>query len=154
MRALLAALFVVLAAAPAAAQQPRFYAKSELAIAAQSGRHVFTIEIAASDEERAHGLMFRKSMPMTHGVLLDYVQPQPAAIWMKNTSIPLDIVFLAPDGTIDSIGSGKPHDLTSILPTGPARGNIRAVLELNAGTTRLLGIKPGDKAEHAIFAAK
>jgi len=92
--------------------------------------------------------MFRKEMPLDHGMLLDYDPPTPAAIWMRNTLIPLDIFFIRADGMIESVVLGaKPHDETPL----PSKGPVRAVLELNAGVARLLGIQAGDKVEHPIF---
>jgi uncharacterized membrane protein (UPF0127 family) len=94
--------------------------------------------------------MYRKEMPLDHGMLLDYDPPSEASIWMRNTFIALDLVYIRADGVIESIYLGaKPHDETPRLSKGP----VRAVLELNAGVARLLGIQPGDKVEHAIFKA-
>jgi uncharacterized membrane protein (UPF0127 family) len=95
--------------------------------------------------------MYRKDMALDQGMLLDYDPPQPASIWMRNTLIPLDIVFIRADGVIESIFLGaKPHDETPM----PSKGPVRAVLELNAGVARLLGIQAGDRVEHAIFRAQ
>jgi uncharacterized membrane protein (UPF0127 family) len=142
-------LAVPAAAAPARAQEAVTFDRTELAIVTAGGaRHVFKVEWAKSDVQKARGLMYRKSLPLDQGMLLDYNPPQPASIWMRNTLIGLDIVFIRADGTIESIFLGaKPHDETSM----PSKGNVRAVLELNAGVARLLGIQPGDKVEHAIF---
>jgi len=142
----------LLLALPATAQEQVTFERTELAIVTANGtRHQFKADWAKSWPQKARGLMFRKELPLDHGMLLDYDPPQPASIWMKNTLIGLDIVFIRADGTIESIFAGaKPHDETSM----PSKGAVRAVLELNAGVTRLLGIQPGDKVEHPIFKTK
>lgn len=146
------AVLLVLFAAPAAAQDAVTFERTELAIVTAAGaRHQFKVEWAKTEPQKARGLMFRKTMPLDHGMLLDYDPPGPASIWMRNTPIGLDIVFIRADGAIESIFLGaKPHDETPM----PSKGSVRAVLELNAGVARLLGIAPGDKVEHPIFNAK
>ena len=136
-------------AGPAAAQEQVIFDRTELAIVTAGGaRHQFKADWAKTWPQKQHGLMFRKQLPLDHGMLLDYDPPQPASIWMRNTLIPLDILFIRADGTIESIFNGaKPRDETPM----PSKGDVRAVLELNAGVTRLLGIQPGDKVEHPIF---
>ena len=137
------------AASPARAQEAITFDRTELAIITAGGaRHVFKVEWAKSEAQKARGLMYRKEMPLDQGMLLNYDPPRPASIWMRNTLIGLDIVFIRADGTIESIFLGaKPHDETSM----PSKGDVRAVLEINAGVARLLGIQPGDKVEHPIF---
>jgi uncharacterized membrane protein (UPF0127 family) len=149
--ALLLVLAVALPAKPVAAQEAVTFDRTELAIVtAGGGRHQFKVDWAKSWPQKARGLMFRKEMPLDNGMLLDYDPPTEASIWMRNTLIPLDLVFISADGTIESIYLGaKPHDETP----RPSKGPVRAVLELNAGVTRLLGIQPGDKVEHPIFKA-
>jgi len=150
----LVVLFALAAAVPAAAraQEPVAFDRTELAIVtAGGGRHVFKADWAKSWPQKARGLMFRKEMPLDHGMLLDYDPPSEASIWMRNTFIPLDLVYIRADSVIESIYLGaKPHDETA----RPSKGPVRAVLELNAGVTRLLGIRPGDRVEHPIFNAK
>lgn len=153
MRHLFAFLILLLAlpaAAPARAQEAVTFDRTELAIVTAGGaRHAFKVEWAKTEAQKSRGLMHRKAMPLDHGMLLDYNPPRPAAIWMRNTLIGLDIIFIRADGTIESIFFGaKPHDETSM----PSKGEVRAVLEVNAGVARLLGIQPGDKVEHPIFA--
>ena len=145
----IAALLLVLLAVPAAAQEPVTFDRTELTIVTAAGaRHQFKTDWAKSWDQKARGLMFRKQMPLDHGMLLDYDPPQQASIWMRNTLIGLDILFIRADGTIESIFLGaKPHDETPM----PSKGPVRAVLELNAGVARLLGIAPGDRVEHPIF---
>jgi uncharacterized membrane protein (UPF0127 family) len=138
---------LLFAAAPAAAQQPQDLPRSNLIIVADGQRLAFKVQWARSPNEMSLGLMYRRSMPSNEGMLLDYGRPSNASIWMRNTFIGLDIIFIRADGTIESIQEGRPLDETTI----PSRGRVRAVLELNAGVTRLLGIKPGDKVLHKAF---
>jgi len=152
MRLVFAVLVMLVAALPAAAQEQITFDRTELAVVtAGGGRHQFKVEWAKTWPQKSRGLMFRKEMPLDHGMLLDYDPPTVVSIWMRNTLLALDIVFIRADGTIESIFLGaKPHDETPM----PSKGDVRAVLEVNAGVTRLLGIQPGDKVEHPIFKAK
>jgi uncharacterized membrane protein (UPF0127 family) len=147
-------LLALVAAVPAGlrAQEPVAFDRTELTIVTAGGaRHVFKADWAKTWAQKSRGLMFRKEMPLDNGMLLDYDPPTEASIWMRNTFIPLDLVYIRADGTIESIYLGaKPHDETA----RPSKGPVRAVLELNAGVARLLGIQPGDKVEHPIFKAK
>ncbi len=150
----LAVLLALIVAVPAAsrAQESVTFDRTELAIVTAGGaRHVFKVDWARTWPQKARGLMFRKEMPLDNGMLLDYDPPSEASIWMRNTFIPLDLVYIRADGVIESIYLGaKPHDETA----RPSKGPVRAVLELNAGVTRLLGIQAGDRVEHPIFKAK
>jgi len=139
-------------ALPAAAQDAVTFDRTEVTIVTAAGaRHQFKVDWAKSWPQKSRGLMFRKEMPIDNGMLLDYDPPTEASIWMRNTLIGLDIVFIRADGTIESIFFGaKPRDETPM----PSKGPVRAVLELNAGVARLLGIQPGDKVEHPIFKAQ
>ena len=112
------------------------------------GRARFQVEIAATQAEQARGLMFRKSLAPDRGMLFTYKRPQPAAYWMKNTLIPLDIIYIQPDGRILSIvRNARPHDETP-LPSG---GLVLGVLEIAGGRAAQLGILPGDRVLHRIF---
>ncbi len=146
--AILAATLAI--AAPVAAQAPVVFEQTELAIITAAGeRHVFKADWAKTWPQKYRGLMFRQEMPLDHGMLLDYDPPEPSSIWMRNTFIPLDLIFIRPDGVIESMYLGaKPHDETA----RPSKGPVRAILEVNAGVVRLLGIKAGDRVEHSIFA--
>jgi uncharacterized protein len=122
--------------------------RGDVTVVAGSGRHVFHVEIAATPEQMAQGLMYRKSLAPDAGMLFDYGSPQPASFWMKNTLIPLDMIFIAPDGRILNIHErAVPGSLDPIPSAGPVRG----VLEVNGGTASRLGIKPGDRVLHPIF---
>jgi uncharacterized membrane protein (UPF0127 family) len=108
----------------------------------ESGDHNFNIEIATTDHERALGLMFRRSLPENAGMLFLYNQPQAAAMWMQNTLIPLDMVFISADGTVHRIESNAEPFSTTIIPS---EGPVIGVLELNGGEAAKIGLKPGDK---------
>ncbi|MBZ6075050.1 DUF192 domain-containing protein [Microvirga puerhi] len=120
-----------------------------LTIQAQGGqRQAFQVEVARNDADRAQGLMFRRSMPADHGMLFDFGRVEPVAMWMQNTYLPLDMLFIRPDGTIARIAANTEPLSTRTIPSGEP---VLAVLELNAGTASRLGIKPGDRVEHPLF---
>ena len=122
--------------------------EGELMIVTTSGEHRFVIEMAATPEERSQGLMFRREMAADAGMLFDYLTEQPVSFWMKNTYIPLDMVFIRADGIIASIAQRTvPESLTPV----PSRVAVRAVLEVNAGTVDRLDIETGDRVVHSIF---
>ncbi len=109
--------------------------------------HRFTVEIAATPEEQQIGLMFRKEMAPDHGMLFEFAMPRRARFWMKNTYLPLDLLFIRSNGRIANIAQGEPLRLDGI----ESRGRVAAVLELNAGTAARLGIKAGDRVRHPFF---
>lgn len=140
-----ALLFSLLAVAPALAAGPR----EELAIVTAHGRHVFRVEIADDPDERAQGLMFRKRLPADAGMLFLSGRNEVQSFWMKNTEIPLDMLFIARDGRIADLHErAAPFSLQTISSKAP----VWAVLELPGGTAARLGIKPGDRVEHRAFA--
>ena len=113
-----------------------------LVLETESGDHSFNIEVANTNQERALGLMFRRSLPADGGMLFLYDRPQPAAMWMKNTLIPLDMVFISPDGTVHRIEqNAEPHSTALI----PSEGPVVGVLELNGGEAAKIRLKRGDK---------
>jgi uncharacterized membrane protein (UPF0127 family) len=112
------------------------------------GSNKFTVELADDDKEREIGLMHRGQMATDHGMLFDFVTPRRVGFWMRNTFIPLDMLFMKSDGEIVSIIENvTPHSET---PVGPERP-VRAVLELNGGTVKKLGLKVGDVVHHTAF---
>lgn len=130
------------------AATPQSLETSSLAILSGASMHRFTVELADEPEERRQGLMFRRSMADDHGMLFRHDRPQRSAMWMKNTYIPLDILFIQQDGVIVNIAHDTvPKSLSQIT----SKGRVLGVLELNAGITESLGIKPGDQVLHAIF---
>jgi uncharacterized membrane protein (UPF0127 family) len=127
---------------------PQRLATSRLVIETASGSHEFEVEVATSREERRIGLMFRGRMDDDHGMLFDYGQPREIAMWMKNTFISLDMIFIREDGTVANIAaSNRPRSLRSV----PSDGPVLASLELLAGTSERLGLKAGDVVRHALF---
>ncbi len=138
-----------LAAVTACAQEADVkFQKSSLVIVTANREIKFDVELATNDAERAHGLMFRKRLGAYEGMLFDFFKEMPVSFWMKNTLIPLDMVFIAGDGTIKHIHANAVPLSTDTIPS---ESPVRAVLEINGGSARLLGIKPGDKVKHPIF---
>jgi hypothetical protein len=138
---LLALLAVALAGAPAAAQLARFPA-APLTIVTASGPQRFTVEVATTPAQMEQGLMFRQSLAPDAGMIFDYGAVSMASMWMKNTLIPLDMLFVDQQGRIIGIHErAVPQSLDTISSPGPSR----AVIELNGGTAARLGIRPGDK---------
>ena len=119
-----------------------------LEISSKTGVHVFAVEIADTEEARAKGLMFRKSLPEGQGMLFDFHKEQEVGFWMQNTYIPLDMIFIRRNGTISRIAENTQPLSTKIVPSG---GPVLAVLEVTGGTARKLGIAPGDKVAFPIF---
>lgn len=113
-----------------------------------AGDVTISIEIAETTEQKAKGLMFRKSLDDKAGMLFPYGQPQEITMWMKNTYIPLDMVFIRDDGVIHRIEAmTEPFSLATVA----SQGQVSAVLELNGGAAARLGVKPGDLVQHRVF---
>lgn len=122
-----------------------------LTIVGPSGQHAFSVEVARNDADRAQGLMFRRSMAPDRGMLFDFARVEPVSMWMQNTYISLDMLFIRPDGAIARVAeNAEPLSLRTI----PSGEPVLAVLELNAGTAARLGIKAGDRVEHPLFRRK
>ena len=144
---LLAALLFILLGrtfAPAADLQ-------NLEIVSKSGVHVFSVELAVSDEQRAHGLMERKSVPEGYGMLFKFEPDQVITMWMHNTYVSLDMIFIRSDGRIVSIAENTTPLSDRTISSGAA---ARACLEVVAGTARKLGIAPGDRVAHPWFGGR
>lgn len=122
-----------------------------LEIATKSGVRVFSVEMAVTDEERARGLMYRKELPEGRGMLFDFKRDQEISMWMQNTYIPLDMIFIRADGRIHRIAQNTEPLSTRIVSSG---GAVRAVFEVIGGTAKRLGIAPGDRVAHPIFAGR
>jgi uncharacterized membrane protein (UPF0127 family) len=122
-----------------------------LEIASKNGVHSFTVEIADTDAAREKGLMFRHSLPEGAGMLFDFHEPQDVGFWMKNTYIPLDMIFIRADGRIHRIAENTEPLSTRTIRAGAP---VRAVLEVIGGTARKLGIAPGDRVSHPIFSGR
>jgi uncharacterized membrane protein (UPF0127 family) len=148
-RRLLVGFPVILVAGAARGQEAELtYPRSSLVVAAGGRDLKFEVELALDDAHRSHGLMFRKKLGPYEGMLFDFFQEMPVSFWMKNTLIPLDMLFIAADGTIKHIHANAVPMTTDAIPS---EYPVRAVLEINGGSAALLGIKPGDKVKHAIF---
>jgi uncharacterized membrane protein (UPF0127 family) len=116
----------------------------DLSVTSGTKVHRFRVEVAATSAEQMKGLMFRTEMGADEGMIFPMDPPRGAAFWMKNTVIPLDIIFVGPDGRITNIAANAvPYSLDGRESTGLAMG----VLELNGGRAAQLGIAPGDKVE-------
>jgi len=119
-----------------------------LEIITAAGVVPFSVEVMRTDEELQHGLMFRKDLPEGRGMLFDFRPERPVSMWMKNTLIPLDMIFIQADGRILRIAENTEVESEKIIPSG---GPVRGVLEVIAGTAKKLGIKPGDRVAHPLF---
>ncbi len=112
------------------------------------GQARFSVELADDEAERAKGLMFRESLPKNAGMLFMYPAPKPVAFWMKNTLIPLDMIFLDQTGTVKHVHHmAKPQDTTPI----PGGRDILGVLEINGGLAKVLGITKGSEIHYPAF---
>jgi len=119
-----------------------------LTISTQTGDHAFSVEIAATPATRERGLMDRRFMPADRGMLFEFERDDPVAFWMKNTYIPLDMVFIARNGAVTRIvDRAEPLSETPI----PSGGPCAAVLELNGGVAARIGLKTGDMVRHPFF---
>lgn len=134
------ALFLILATAAGAQLQ---FDRQELVIETRDGkRHVFEVELALTAEQRAQGLMRRENMPLDHGMLFDFDDTRPVSMWMQNTPLPLDMLFIQKDGTISHIHKMAEPFSRAIIDS---RGPVSFVLELNGGRSDALGITSGDR---------
>jgi uncharacterized protein len=140
------ASFVVLCAlsagpAQAASVQP-------LEIVTKNGVHVFSVELATTDQEKETGLMYRKELADGKGMLFDFSPEQEVSMWMKNTYVSLDMIFIRSDGRILRIAENTEPLSTKIIPSN---GLAKGVLEVVAGTAQKYGIQPGDRVAHPLF---
>jgi uncharacterized membrane protein (UPF0127 family) len=122
-----------------------------LEIVTKTGVHVFSVEMATTEEEKTTGLMYRKELPEGKGMLFDFTPEQEVSMWMKNTYISLDMIFIRADGRILRIAENTEPMSTKIIPS---RGLAKGVLEVIAGTAQKYGIAPGDRVAHPLFNGK
>lgn len=141
---ILIACLALLAATVARAEPPGEVAR----IVTATGEHEFKVEIADTPKMRARGLMFRKSMPADRGMLFDFKAERPVSMWMKNTYLPLDMVFIGRDGRVVGVAADT-EPLSERIISSPAPAY--AVLELNAGAARQISLVPGDRVRHRMF---
>jgi uncharacterized protein len=129
--------------APARANGPE-----TLEIVAAGGTRVIQIEIAKDDATRERGLMYRRFMPADQGMLFEFDREAPQSFWMKNTYIPLDMIFISRSGMVTNIVADTEPLSERVIPSGPA---CAAVLELNGGAAAAMGLRVGDKVRHPFF---
>jgi uncharacterized membrane protein (UPF0127 family) len=141
--------FAAMAQAPVVTGPQTELPKEKLVIVSHGGaEHVFNVEMALTEEQQTVGEMFRPSVPDDGGMLFDWGVPQNAPMWMRNTLVSLDMVFINADGTIRAIAENTtPRSLAVI----DSRGPVRATLELAGGTTARLDIRVGDTVKQRIF---
>jgi hypothetical protein len=142
---LFSCVMMAIMAAPALAAGLR---EERLTLVTSNGRHDIEIEIAETPEQKAKGLMFRTQLVPNRGMLFPYGSPQEITMWMRNTYIPLDMVFIRADGTVHRIEARTEPLSEKIIPS---RGQVVAVLELAGGVAEKLGLKAGDKVLHKTF---
>ena len=143
-----AALAVVLFLAASAVAPTLGGELDSLEIVTAAGRHVFQVEIANNDATREHGLMDRRYMAPDHGMLFEFDRDEPVSFWMKNTYIPLDMIFIAPSGVVTHIAANAEPLSERVVPSG---GPSIAVLELGGGMAASIGLRVGDKVRHPFF---
>ena len=119
-----------------------------LEIVTKCGVQVLSVEIATTEEEQTTGLMYRKELADGKGMLFDFSPEQEVSMWMKNTYISLDMIFIRADGRILRIAENTEPLSTKIIPS---RGLAKGVLEVIAGTAQKYGIAPGDRVAHPLF---
>ena len=113
-----------------------------------AARHEFRVEVAASPEQQTVGLMFREAVGPAEGMLFDWGAPRESSMWMRNTLVPLDMLFIAADGRVHRIAKRTvPHSLAPV----DSRGPVRATLELAGGTAERLNLRVGDRVLHRTF---
>jgi uncharacterized membrane protein (UPF0127 family) len=123
-------------------------ALEQLEITTKGGVRVFEVEMADTEPKRRVGLMHRKELADGKGMLFDFGRVQPIAMWMQNTYVSLDMIFIREDGTIANIAENTtPLSERSIF----SAGSVKSVLEVVAGTAKRYGIAPGDTVSHRIF---
>src|ERR1051325_7015887 len=118
-----------------------------LEIVTRTGVQVFSIEMATTEQEKETGLMYRKELADGKGMLFDFSPEQQISMWMKNTYIPLDMIFIRADGRILRIAENTEPLSTKIISSG---GPAKVVLEVIAGTAKKYGIAPGDRVAHPL----
>jgi len=122
--------------------------KGMLEIATKSGVRAFNIDVAVTEDEREKGLMFRTDVPDGYGMLFDFKRDEMVSMWMKNTLVSLDMIFIRKDGTIARIAENTEIKSERIISSGEP---VRAVLEVVAGTAKKYGIAAGDKVGYPLF---
>lgn len=128
--------------------QPQYLESESLTIVTSRGRYEFEAEIADNSTEQAKGLMFRENLAANEGMLFDFGETRMITMWMKNTPLSLDMLFIRADGTIARIAERtEPYSLETIGSGEP----VPFVLELRGGVAKLIGAQAGDRLEHRLF---
>lgn len=122
--------------------------KQPLTFISSTGRHKITVEVADEEGERNTGLMFRQSLGDDEGMIFLYTHEEDISMWMKNTYISLDMIFVRSNGTISRIETGTEPFSENIISSG---GKVLAVIEMKAGSAKRLGLKLGDKVSYPAF---
>ena len=118
----------------------------ELTLTTKSGEYRFEVDVVDTPESRAQGLMFVTELAEDAGMLFDFKEERPVSFWMRNTFIPLDMIFIGADGVVKNIHvNARPHDVTSI----PSGSPVQFVLEIPGGRSVEIGLEPGDTMAHA-----
>lgn len=139
------ALGALLVLAPLGLTSPVLADETIATIVSGDNRHEFEVEIADDDRSRGRGLMFRRELAPNAGMLFDYLTERPASFWMRNTLIPLDMIFIRENGEIVQVHANAiPHDETPIRSIV----DVRFILEIPGGRAEELGIGAGDRLEH------
>lgn len=146
LRSIAFALFAILAMADAGFAASA--SEGHLEIRTATGSHGFDIEVMRSEAELEKGLMFRRQMDADKGMLFDFGAPQQVSMWMKNTYLPLDMVFIARNGAVVAVKQNAEPMSEAIISSGRP---VTGVLELNAGTAKRIGLKVGDEVRHPMF---
>ncbi len=144
----LPAALMVFALSTAAAGAALACDPDKIEVLAGQGSRTFSIEIADDPDEQARGLMFRPALPADAGMLFIFDPPRPANFWMRNTMIPLDMIFIDDTGRVESVAERTDPYSERV---SSSQGDVRAVLEINGGLSRALGIGPGDQVIHPAF---
>ncbi len=143
-----AALSMALLVTLAAGSPARSDGLEALQIVTAAGTHDFQVEIARDEASRARGLMDRRFMPADHGMLFEFDREAPEAFWMKDTYIPLDMIFISRAGIVTNIAANAEPLSERAMPSGPP---CMAVLELNGGAAARIGLRVGDRVRHPFF---
>ena len=129
-------------------ETPPVFHIEEIEVITVRGRFPMTVEVAETQDQRSFGLQFRRQLPPNHGMLFDFGEPEPIFMWMKNTLIPLDMVFINEKGRVTGVAKNtKPLSL-DVIPSGAP---VLGVLEVTAGTAAKMGIAKGSLIRHRIF---
>ena len=118
-----------------------------LTIVTDSGAHRYQVEVARTADEQARGLMYRQEMAADRGMIFPFTPPRPASFWMKNTYVPLDMIFVGTDGRIESVAADT---VPLTMQSYTSQGVVAAVLELNAGEAARIGAGPGDRVDYQL----